>query len=193
MSGRLSAHAGKEPKVGLVDSLGDRVNLSGERDLIQKTQSVTEVRKALLRENVGIVTRFGRLSPTERVLFLQTVLLVLAIRVGLLVLPVRAVRRRLVIRTDDKSAALNHSVEQIVWAVRAASRYVPGATCLTQALAAQRLLGRSGHHASVRIGVRKDDQRGFQAHAWVICGEQIVIGGPEVDHFVPMLTWEERP
>jgi hypothetical protein len=140
---------------------------------------------------VSIVTRFARLSPTERVLFLHTALLVLAIRVGLLVLPVRAVRRRLVVRTDDKSAALNHSVERIVWAVTAASRYVPGATCLTQALAGQRLLGQSGHHAAVRIGVTKDQQLGFQAHAWVICGEQVVIGGPEVNHYVPMVTWEE--
>jgi hypothetical protein len=142
--------------------------------------------------NVRIVTRFGRLSSTERVLFLHTALLVLAIRVGLLVLPVRAVRRRLVIRTDDKSAALHYSVEQIAWAVTAASRFVPGATCLAQALAAQRLLGRSGHHASVRIGVTKDDQLGFQAHAWVVCGEQVVIGGPEVNQYVLMVTWEER-
>jgi hypothetical protein len=140
---------------------------------------------------VSIVTRFARLSPTEKALFLRTALLVLAIRVGLLVLPVRAVRRRLVIGTDGESAALNHSVERIVWAVGAVSRYVPGTTCLMRALAAQRLLGRSGHHATVQIGVRKDEQHGFQAHAWVVCGEQIVIGGPEASHFVPMLTWEE--
>jgi hypothetical protein len=140
---------------------------------------------------MSIVTRFARVSSTERALFLNTALLVLAIRVGLLVLPCRAVRRRLVVRTDDKSAARHHSVEQIVWAVRAASRYVPGATCLTQALAAQWLLGRSGHDASVLIGVRKDDRLGFQAHAWVICGTQVVIGGPAADHFVPILTWNE--
>jgi transglutaminase superfamily protein len=140
---------------------------------------------------MSTVTRFARLSSSERALFLHTALLVLAIRVGLLVLPVRAVRRRLVIRTDDKSAALNHSVERIVWAVTAASRYVPGATCLTQALAAQRLLGRSGHHASIQIGVTKDDQLGFQAHAWVICGTQVVIGGPDVNRYTVLHTWKE--
>lgn len=138
------------------------------------------------------VRRFARLSSSERALFLHAALLVVAIRVGLLVLPVSAVRRRLGARTDYKSAALNHSVERIAWAVTAASRYVPGATCLTQALAAQWLLGRSGHHASVRIGVRKDDQFGFQAHAWVICGEQVVVGEPEVNQYAPLLTWKEE-
>jgi hypothetical protein len=35
-------------------------------------------------------------------------------------------------------------VEQVVWAVKAASRSLPGTTCLTQAIAAQALLTHSG-------------------------------------------------
>jgi hypothetical protein len=67
---------------------------------------------------------------------------------------------------------------------------VPGATCLTQALAAQVLLAQSGYHSRIEIGVTKDDERHFRAHAWVVCGNEIVIGGAEVDRYVPLAAWE---
>ena len=48
------------------------------------------------------------------------------------------------------------SVEQVVWGVRAVSRYLPGATCLTQAIAAQSLLTHCGFPSQVEIGVAKE-------------------------------------
>ena len=137
-----------------------------------------------------IVKRFARLSVRELVLFLHSFLLIFAVRVGLSVLPFRLVRR-LAASPDDHESGQIHSVERIVWAVMAARRYIPRSTCLTQALGAQRLLARSGHHCSLRIGVAKDDQLRFHAHAWVLCGTQVVIGGPDVEHYVPLLTWKE--
>ena len=52
-------------------------------------------------------------------------------------------------------------VSRLEWAVRAAGRRVPMASCLTQALALQFLLGRSGHFSEVLIGVRKDVEADF--------------------------------
>jgi hypothetical protein len=86
-----------------------------------------------------------------------------------------------------------HSVAQCAWAVRAVSRYVPGATCLTRALAAQALLTNAGHQPRIEIGVRKDGQDRFLAHAWVVCGEQIVIGGAEADGYIPFEAWKTKP
>ena len=75
-------------------------------------------------------------------LLLRTWLVVGLVRVGLWVLPFRVVDGSL--SNQEKIEPL-YSVEQIVWAVRAVSRHVPGATCLTQALAAQVLLSRAGY------------------------------------------------
>jgi Transglutaminase-like superfamily len=75
------------------------------------------------------------------------------------------------------------SLEQMVWAVRVVSRYLPGATCLTQALAAQALLTQSGFPSQVEIGVAKDGFRRLQAHAWVVCHGQGVLGGQQPSHY----------
>ena len=57
------------------------------------------------------------------------------------------------------------------------SRYVPGSTCLVQALAGQWMLLREGYPAQLRIGVSKAE--GFEAHAWVELEGKVLIGGPE--------------
>jgi hypothetical protein len=93
-----------------------------------------------------------------------------------------------------QSVANTYTIEQIVWAVRAVSRYVPNATCLSQALVVQRFLIRSGHRCRLRLGVAKDAIRGFEAHAWVECDERVVIGesaGESVtSRFAPIAEWE---
>jgi hypothetical protein len=134
--------------------------------------------------------RFASLGLKEQVLLLRVLFLVSAIRLGLSVLPFR-ILQRFAQRESGKSNTA-HSARQYVWAVRAVSRHVPGATCLTQALAAQALLARSGHKSRIEIGVRKDEQQGFLAHAWVVCGDQIVIGGTEADGYRPLESWDTK-
>ena len=76
-----------------------------------------------------------------------------------------------------------------MWAVQVASRYVPRATCLTQALTAQALLGFGGIPTSVRIGVAKE-AGGFEAHAWVESGGKILMGGTEsAQKYTQMLSF----
>lgn len=55
------------------------------------------------------------------------------------------------------------------------STYVPKATCLVQALAAQLLLTRHGHMADLQIGVSQ--AKGFEAHAWLEFEGRVVLGG----------------
>lgn len=62
------------------------------------------------------------------------------------------------------------------WAVVAASRFVPGATCLVQAIVGERLLMRSGFPAQVKIGVTRDDNGALAAHAWLVLDGQVLIG-----------------
>jgi hypothetical protein len=133
--------------------------------------------------------RFAGLPRGEQLLLLRTLFVVGLIRVGLWVLPFR-VMQQFAFRARKKQATV-YSVEQFVWAVRAVSRRVPGATCLTQALAAQVLLSRAGHSSRVEIGVAKDEKHQFQAHAWLVLGDRVLIGGAGLERYTPLVAWEE--
>jgi hypothetical protein len=67
-------------------------------------------------------------------------------------------------------------VRRVASSVRRASRYVPAATCLTQALATQSLLAQRGQVSILRIGVTKGPEGELKAHAWVESNGRIIIG-----------------
>lgn len=125
-----------------------------------------------------LLRRWQSLPALDRRLLLEAVALVLGVRLGLWLLPFPSLRR-LLARAGNRRAAARDvmpSARRIALAVGVASRYVPAATCLTQALAAQALLERHGHAAECRIGVAKAGAAGLQAHAWVTSGGQVLIG-----------------
>jgi hypothetical protein len=138
------------------------------------------------------LARFVKLPAAERTLFLHALLLVGIIRLGLWLLPSR--KSLEVVSGMCRHArgdAVGHSVDRLAWAVRAAARYVPLATCLTQALALQWLLVRSGHASSVHLGARKSPEGKFEAHAWIECENRVVIGGPLAQEYVPLAAWQK--
>lgn len=137
---------------------------------------------------------FVSLPPAERGLLLRTAVLVVAIRVVLWVLPLRVVWR--LVQACERLAYRVPSdlpLSRLEWAVRAASRRVPAATCLTQSLALQFLLVRAGRSSEVHIGVKKDTETGFQSHAWVECDGRMLLSTPsEVVLYSRLLALEVR-
>ena len=117
-------------------------------------------------------------------LALQALAVVVPIRIALWVLPFRIVHRFVASRT--RQATAGHSIQQIVWAISAASRRVPRATCLTQAFAASVMLAANGHEAALRVGVAKDDDGRLRAHAWIEHDGHPVLGDPRTETFVAM-------
>lgn len=129
-------------------------------------------------------------------MLIEAMMLSAAVRVGLKLLPVRTVRRwtgRLGARSVRPRDDDGLSVERIVWAVRVATRRLPGTTCLVQAMTGHVLLRRRGIPASVRIGVTKDRVEGFQAHAWLESEGEVLIGGSDrsVGRYEPLAVLEE--
>src|SRR5919202_7036721 len=111
-----------------------------------------------------------RLSISELWLLVKATLLLEAIKLGMQLLPFRALRR-LLDRVAGPPARWRHtsypSVDRIAWVVEPASRRTPGAkSCLTQALAAQVMLTRRGYPSQLHIGVAKGERGQFKAHAW---------------------------
>lgn len=131
-----------------------------------------------------------RRSPLERWLLFRTMILLVLIRLGLWIVPfrfmLRGVNRLRRMSLRSQKAAI--PPEHIAWAVKAASPYVPRATCLTQAFAAHVLLGNYGwdnHHLS--IGVAKGTDGRLQAHAWIEHDGSILVGDmPGLTRFVAL-------
>lgn len=129
-----------------------------------------------------------RLPPVERRLLMKAWLVLLVVRLGLWVLPFHCQRRlwqRLITAVPAVAPAAGEA-DRIAWAVTLAGRYVPHATCLTQALALQILLNREGAAALLRLGVVKDEQGRVMAHAWLEQDGQVLIGGGLLDHYTAL-------
>jgi hypothetical protein len=135
------------------------------------------------------------LPPTERALIRLTVPLVATIRIALWLVPLRRVSRLIgMFERMRFSVPSELPVSRLEWAVQAASRRIPMASCLTQALALQCLLARSGRSSEIHIGVKKDAEAGFQSHAWVECEGALLLSAPyEVADYSRLLALGVRP
>lgn len=116
------------------------------------------------------------LPPRQLWSLARAVWTVAAVRLALPVVPFARMRQYCA-RPARKSSMPGCLPHDDVWAVRQAARRIPGASCLTQALALQLLLRNRGLDSSVRFGVaREGRQRVFAAHAWLEHDGQILIG-----------------
>jgi hypothetical protein len=133
-----------------------------------------------------------RLAAEDRWLLLHAVYLVSLVRIGLSVLSFRTLQRGLARQPVARRTGGSPSVERLLWATRAASRRVPRATCLTQALAAQLLLARHGHQARLRIGVSRDEAGRLAGHAWLEQDGVVVLGADPGRKYTPLegLEWQ---
>lgn len=136
------------------------------------------------------IKKFLRLSAADKVLFLQSTIVVAFSTFGLRIFPwlrlqnmLLSLARKQSHRIDSNRPALN----QIKWAVSAAGHSIPKATCLPQALTSQYLLVKNGYPAELQIGVARDKDGKLEAHAWVVSENQTVLGEVgELDRFIPL-------
>lgn len=133
--------------------------------------------------------KFFSLSAAEKRVLFQAAAWVVLWRVLLALAPFARVQQ-LVSRACGGSAPGSPGAPapfRIGYLVAAAANFIPGTTCLPRALATKVLLARHGYGAELHIGVNRDSQGSFQAHAWVETGGRVVIGGPEVTGYNPIL------
>jgi hypothetical protein len=124
----------------------------------------------LIRAAVRRIQRFVSRTPVERRLLVRSYVLLLAITVGLRLVPFISLQRmlsRLARSAGRKQRREQMAPDKIAWAVTGASLYVPGAACLSRALALQVLLEEQGRPAQLHIGIGRGPDRTLQGHAWV--------------------------
>jgi hypothetical protein len=78
-------------------------------------------------------------------------------------------------------------VERVRLAIARVSHRLPWrADCLVQAVAAQHWLRRLGVETSLHIGIPGERRDRFEAHAWLMHGDEVVTGG-DVRDYLPLL------
>lgn len=132
------------------------------------------------------MNKWRRLSAARRAALLEGLVAVAFVRLTLRLVPWRVWEGGDVRLPRASRGGAQPSVEDIAWAVRRVSRAVPGATCLTQALAARLLLSRRGYDARLEIGVTRVPGSRLRAHAWLTTDDLVVIGGRDAAGYTPL-------
>ncbi|WP_066384674.1 lasso peptide biosynthesis B2 protein [Anabaena sp. CA = ATCC 33047] len=120
--------------------------------------------------------KFLFLNHSDRLLLINTFLLLLFVNLGLWLLPFSQLRT-LLNKINQPNISVNQTtIGKIIWAVDVSTKFVPGAKCLARALTCQVLMTRRGYSPELRIGVAKDEQGKLEAHAWIENQGKVVIG-----------------
>ena len=135
--------------------------------------------------------RRARIALRRGLLFVLCLAAVILVRISLYITKFTTLRTWLVSPTARKSdnAARVHIVARTI---SRAARCVPGATCLTQALAGQAVLSWFDVDTDLVIGAAGKASEGAgedtEFHAWLIWRETILLGGEELSQrrFVPL-------
>lgn len=139
---------------------------------------------------------FLRLPWPDQLLLIQSMIVLIMVVLGLRVFPWSTLQRLLLkpdIRRAKYTSESRPSAMQIARTIRTASRFIPKASCLPQALAAQMMLTRRAYPAELQIGVARNEVGQLAAHAWVTSTNGIVIGNiPERDRFVRLSPIERK-
>jgi hypothetical protein len=122
------------------------------------------------------LSRVLSLNGREILFLAHCLAVVVTVRLGLTLLSYNKVRR-MVTRLDAREPADIGDLRRVAWGVAAAARLVPGASCLTQALSGQYLLARQGSTSKISIGIERNAGTELKAHAWLMSGDHIVLGG----------------
>lgn len=112
---------------------------------------------------IGQAWRLAQLDAADVRLLGHALLTLARVRVRLWTRPWRRLCQSL--ETPVRAVAAPPDVRRLAWAVRVASHCVPGATCLTRAVALQQLLCQFGYDAIVQVGIQHASGT-FTAHAW---------------------------
>jgi hypothetical protein len=140
-----------------------------------------------------LLQRFLRHTPVERRLLIRSYLLLLAVTVGLRLMPlvslqqsIRRGARRARTHCDDRPLPFT-----VIWAVSATSRYLPRATCLARALVLQTLLDGHGWPSRLRVGFGRAADGSLAGHAWVEGPDRRPIGHDTRILYIPLPLFEE--
>ena len=125
------------------------------------------------------LANFFSFSWQDQILIAKATFLLTLIRLGLKLLSLKTLQKCLdgISQLPQKTDKKHISIYKIIWSITTASSYMPKVKCLARALAAKTLLEQQGYTTKMKIGVTKNPQQAFIAHAWIEYKGRVVMGG----------------
>ena len=144
-----------------------------------------------------ILTKFARLSWSERLLLVEASLWLGLARLAIRVFPFPWIARQLGkhMAESPETNTLTHAkhLQRISWAVVTMSHYLPWeCKCLVKAMAGKKMLQRRGIASTLYLGVAKEGENALAAHAWLRSGSRILTGRRSKDRFTVVSTFAEE-
>jgi len=129
---------------------------------------------------MGVISNFIKLPSRDKLVALESLFWVIRIRITLWLFPFPSVQRKVQKKASKHHPTKEHviSMAKLRTMITVASRYVPRATCLVQALAGYILFSKYGYQPSIKIGVSTLNGE-FEAHAWLEDDNRVVLGESE--------------
>lgn len=135
---------------------------------------------------MGKISKFFRLNGSEKLLFCRAVYLLIHSRVALHRQPFQTLvdGHSTSNFSDHLQASEPIPVDNLIRLLAAACRFIPLTTCLSRAMAGQRLLTTCGHSPILHIGVARERNRNLEAHAWLSLDGKIILGNiPDLERY----------
>jgi hypothetical protein len=157
-------------------------------------------KKAWCVSLIDDLRKFSSRSRLERGLFLEACVLLGVMRASILLFPFRRITNLLGLAQCNTSSMpgsdMTDDPSTIGWAVQAAAARTPWeSACLVQALTGMIMLSHRGIGATLYLGVSKDENNPetMTAHAWLRCGDTILIGAGGVERFSVISSFSRPP
>ncbi len=134
------------------------------------------------------LAKFIKLSSPDRVLVLETFILLGLSRAIVLTLPFRwlanALGRRTNKATEQNESLTMPQIHRVTWAIRRISCHTPWrSNCLAKAIAGRYMLSRRRVASTIYFGMVKNSEGELNAHAWLKSGNMILTGGSNLDRY----------
>lgn len=138
--------------------------------------------------------RFRSWKPHQRRLALEAVFFLLSARLLVMVIPFRYYHRLLGRQglESDREVVVDRQARRSAHTVQVVSKYCFWqCRCLTQAIALKFILRRRRINCTVYLGVARSEADGLRAHAWLRCGQEILVGAEGHQEFAIVARFSE--
>lgn len=134
--------------------------------------------------------KFSQLHWLQKIIYLKVFLVILIIKISLGILSFPNFKKlySLLSKTYKQKTYHPEYIQTLVLAIKACSPSLT-ATCLPQALALKFFLRKSPLYI-LKIGVQKDVNNKFEAHAWIETNGEIILGNLPDFGFMPLWDWQ---
>lgn len=127
------------------------------------------------------LSKYKRLSKTEKRLFLKVYISMFLIRPVIFLFPFKWYVHWLGVKNKETATTLIKEHQEYILLVKDTLRRIMRyhlfkPKCLAEAIVAKRMLNRKEIPSTLYMGVAKDQNNKMIAHAWLRCGDTIVTG-----------------